>query len=156
MPDHDQEGPFDRAQPLKPSPLGQSKDKPAKSDPIAVRKPETGTCEQDMSQNPTRWRRIKAHPTFKPVLVVGGLVAVGGIAVLTLRSTEAIKQVSAAVLENVPEFTGMAFEGILEEASRKSPIEHMVSGYPRLQHYGPGGTKTKIVQISPYSRGGSA
>lgn len=32
----------------------------------------------------------------------------------------------------------------------------MVNGYQRLQNYGPGGTETKIVQVSPYSRGGSA
>lgn len=156
MPDHDQEGPFDRAQPLNPSRLQQPKDKSVQSEPIEVRNPEaTGACEQDMSQVPTRWQRIKEHPAFKPVLAVSALAAVGGVTFLTSRSPEAFKQVSAAVWEKIPEFTEAAFEGIGEEASRKSPIEHMVNGYQRLQHYGPGGTEAKFVQVSPYSRGGS-
>lgn len=156
MPDHDQEGPFDRAQPLKPSRLQQPKDQSVKSAPIEVRNPEAGACEQDMSQVPTRWQRIKEHPAFKTSIAVGALAAVGGVTFLTLRSPEAFKQVSAAVLEKIPGFTEAAFEGIREEASRKSPIEHMVNGYQRLQHYGPGGTETKFVQVSPYSRGGGA
>lgn len=156
MPDHDQEGPFDRAQPLDPSRLQQPKDKPAKSEPNELPNPEAaGACEQDMSQGPTRWQRIKEHPAFKTGLAVGALAAVGGVAFLTARSPEAFKQVSAAVWEKIPEFTEAGFEGIGKEASRKSPIEHMVNGYQRLQHYGPGGTEAKFVQVSPYSRGGS-
>lgn len=154
MPDHDQERPFDRV-PL-PSRLEQPIDKPAKSDPTEVRKPDAGTFEQDISEVPTRWQRIKEHPAFKPVLAVSGVVAVGGITLLTLRSQEGIKQVNAAALAKVPEFTEAAFEGIGEMASRKSPVEHMVNGYQRLQHYGPGGTEAKIVEISSYLRGASA
>ena len=123
---------------------------------MEVRRPEPGTREQDMSRVPTRWQRIKENPAFKPVLALGGLVTVGGVALLTLRSPEGIKQVSAAVLEKFPEFMGAAFEGIGEESRRKSPIEHMVNGYQRVQHYGPGGSETKTVQVLPYSRGGGA
>lgn len=109
-----------------------------------------------MSQSPTPWQRIKEHPAFKTGLAVGALAAAGAVTLLTLRSPEAFKQVSTALLEKVPEFTEAAFEGIGDEAIRKSPTEHSVSGHPRLQHYGLGRTETKIVQVSPYSRGGSA
>jgi hypothetical protein len=156
VPDHDQEGPFDRAQPLNPSRLQQPKDKSVQSEPIEVPNPEAaGACEQDMSQGPTRWQRIKEHPAFKTGLAVGALAAAGAVTLLTLKSPEVFKQVSAAVWEKIPEFTEAAFEGIGEEASRKSPTEHNVSGHQRVQHYGPGGTETKFVQVSPYSRGGS-
>ncbi|MFJ6377998.1 hypothetical protein ACIQH9_20050 [Pseudarthrobacter oxydans] len=155
MPDHDQEGPFDRAQPLDPLRLQQPKDNPAKSDPVEEHKLAAGTAEQDMSQTPTRWQRIKEHPAFKPV-AAGCLVAAGAVTLLTLRSPEAFKQVSTALLEKVPEFTEAAFEGIGDENIRKSPTEHSVSGHQRLQHHGPGRTETKIVQVSSYSRGGSA
>jgi hypothetical protein len=157
VPDHDQEGPFDRAQPLEPSHSQQPKDKPVQSESNGLPNPEAaGASEQDMSQGPTRWQRIKEHPAFKTGLAVGALAAVGGVAFLTARSPEAFKQVSTALLGKVPEFTETAFEGIGDEAIRKSPTEHSVSGHPRLQHYGPGRTETKIVQVSPYSRGGSA
>lgn len=109
-----------------------------------------------MSQGPTRWQWIKEHPAFKTGLAVSALAAVSGVAFLTARSPEAFKQVSTALLEKVPEFTEADFEGIGREAIRKSPTEHSVSGYQRLQHYGPGRTETRMVQVSPYSRGGSA
>lgn len=146
MPNHDHKRPFARAGKLKP----------AESAPIDPGMPEKDTCEQDMSLLPTRWQRMKEHPAFKPALAVGGLLAVGGVTLLTLRSPEGIKPVSTAVLEKVPEFIGAAFEGIGETTSSRSPIEHMVNGYSRLQHYGPGSTETKIVQISSYLRGGSS
>jgi hypothetical protein len=155
VPGHDQESPFDRAQPLNPSRLQQPKDKSVQSEPIEVRPEAAGACEQDMSQDPTRWQRIKEHPAFKTGLAVGALAAAGAVTLLTLRSPEAFKQVSTALLEKVPEFTEAAFEGIGDEAIRKSPTEHSVSGHQRLQRYGPGGTETKFVQVSPYSRGGS-
>ncbi|MCD5341537.1 hypothetical protein LR392_04755 [Arthrobacter sp. AK04] len=157
MPDHDQEGPFDRAQPLDPSRLQQPKDKSVQSEPNEPRKPDAAeSCEQDMSQVPTRWQRFKEHPAFKTGLAVGALAAVGGVTFLTLRSPEAFKQVSTALLEKVPEFTEAAFEGMGDEVIRKSPTEHSVSGHQRLQHYGPGRTESKIVQVSSYSRGCSA
>lgn len=121
-----------------------------------MRTHEADAGEQDMSRIPSRWQRIKEHRAFKPGLAVVGLVAVAGVTHLTSRPHEGITQVSAAVLEKFPEFMGVAFEGSGEETSRKSPIEHSVNGYQRLQKYGPGRTETKIVQISPYSRGGSA
>lgn len=139
-----------------PSRLGQPIEEPGKSDPTEVHKPDAATCEQDVSEVPTRWQRIKEHPAFKPVLAVSGLVAVGGITLLALRSQEGISQVSAAVLAKVPDFTEAAFESVGEVASRKSPVEHMVNGYQRLQHYGPGGTEAKFVEVSSYLRGGSA
>lgn len=154
MPDHDQEGPFHRAQPRMPSRPLQPKDKSVEPDPVEARTPERGVSEQDGSQTPTRWQRIKEHPAFKPV-VAGCLVAVG-VTYLTLRSPEAAKQISTALLEKVPEFTGAASDGIGDEAIRKSPAEHNVSGHQRLQHYGPGRKETKFVNVSPYSRGGSA
>lgn len=154
MPDHDQEDPFER--PLKPSRPEQPKNEPVKSDPFEARNPEAGVSEQDMREVPTRWQRIKEHRAFKPVLAVGALAAVGGVALLTSRSPEALKQVSAAVLEKIPEFAEAAFEGIGADGIRKSPTEHNVNEHQRLQHYGPGRTETKIIQVSSYSRGGGA
>lgn len=156
MPNHDQEGLFDRARKLKPSRFRQPKDNRAKSDANEVHRTEPDVCEQDMSEISTRWQRIKESPAFKPVLTAGGLAVAGGVLLLALRSQEGMNQVSAVVLEKIPELTGAAFEAIREEASRRSPVEHAVKGYERLQHFGPGGTETKIVQILPYSRGGSA
>lgn len=156
MPDLDQEDPFDGDRPLEPSSLGQPKDKPAKSESIGVRKHEAKTGEQDMSQIPSRWERIKEHRAFKPGLAVVGLMAAVGVTLLTSRPDEGTEQLSSAGAERVPASTLPASEGIGEEPSRKSPNEHMVNGHQRLQKFGPDGTQTKVVQVSPYSRGGSA
>lgn len=153
MPDYDQKDPFDRARPQ--SALEQPIEKPARSGPTEVEKPVANSGQEDISEVPTRWQRIRKHPAFKPVLAITGLAAVGGVALLTIRSQEGLEQVNA-VFAKVPEITEAAFQGVGEVASRKSPVEHAVSGYQRGQHYGPGGTEEKIVQISSYLRGGSA
>lgn len=155
MSKHGQEGPLDRVHPLNPSRLEQPKDKPAKSDLTEVRRPEVGTCEQDVRQIMTHWQRIKKHPAFKAVLSVGGFGAICGVTVLTLKLHEGTGYLSDTVLEKAPEITEAAFDGIRGEAIRKTPSEHLVSGHQRSQHYGPGRTETKTVQISPHSRGGT-
>ena len=131
-------------------------DKPAKYDPTDVGKPEAGNCEPIRSEIPTRWRRIKEHSVFKPVLAAAGLVAVGGVVFLTSKSQEGSEQTSAAILDAFSELARTAFEGIGAGTSRKPPIEHTVNGYERIQHFGPGGTETRVVQVPSYSRGGRA
>lgn len=113
-----------------------------------------------MSQIPTRWQRIKGHPAFKhpafkTVLAVG-IAVVGGAVVLATRSDDEIEQAGTSALKANHESTEAAFADIGGEAIRRSPSEHLVSGHQRSQHYGPGGTEIKIVQISPHSRGGTA
>lgn len=147
MRDHDQEDPADQPPSSRPSRPEQPNDKPAKS--------EASCCEQGTSQIPTRWQRIKQHPAFKTVLAVG-IAVVGGAVVLATRSDEEIEQAGTSALKANHESTEVAFADIEGEAIRKSPSEHLVSGHQRSQHYGPGGTETKIVQISPHSRGGTA
>ena len=154
MPDHDREGPSDRAR-LPPRPK-QPIEKLVPYDSTEARKPDKTTCEQGTNEVPTRWQRLREHPALKPVLVVSGVVAVSGITFLTLRTPDGIKQVSAAALAKVPEYTETAFVGIAEVASRRSPVQHMVNGYQRVQRYGPSGTEAKIVEISSYIRGSSA
>ncbi len=158
MPDHDEADTSDDSADgmSEPSGSGQIPDKSDESDRLEVPEFEAGAHEQDPGHLLTRWRRIKDHPAFRPVLVAGGLVAVGGI-MLALRSPEGVKQVSAKVLEDIPEVArAAAFRTIGEEASRMSPVEHIVNGYERLQHYGPGRAETKIVKVSAYLRGGAA
>lgn len=154
MPDHDREDPLDRVRP--PARLEPPNEKLVRYDSTEAQRSDTSTCEQDTNEVPTRWQRIKEHPALKPVLVVSGIVAAGGITLLTLRAPEGIKQVAAAALVKVPEYTETAFGGIAEVASRRSPVQHVVNGYERVQRYGPGGTEAKIVKISSHIRGSSA
>lgn len=144
MRDQDQEDPTDQPPATRPE---QPDDKPAKS--------EASSGEQGTSQVPTRWQRIKQRPAFNTALAVGIAVA-GGAVILAIRSDEEIEQAGTSTLKSKHESTEAAFAGIRGETIRKSPSEHLVSGHQRSQHYGPGGTETKIVQISPHSRGGTA
>ncbi|GAA1350976.1 hypothetical protein GCM10009636_10750 [Arthrobacter koreensis] len=154
MPDHDREDPLDRAR--LPARLEQPNDKLVRYHSAEAQRSDMNTCEQDANEVPTRWQRIQEHPALKPVLVVSGIVVACGITLLTWRTPEGIKHVAAAALVKVPEYTESAFDSIAEVASRRSPVQHVVNGYERVQRYGPGGTEAKIIKISSHIRGGSA
>jgi len=140
----------DETTPLKQSQGASAVSGPAEASDLEIESPELGTAAPIAS----RWHRINSHPAFGPVLTLTGLVAGLGLTILMSRSPQASKQIVAAVREAVPDRCPKNLLANANQITRTPPIEHMVSGHKRLQHYGPGGSQTKLVKVQSYSRGG--
>jgi len=149
MRDKDREDPADEPLAPMPSRHEKSNDAPVKS--------EESNCEQGSSQIPTRWQRIKRHPACKTV-AAAGIAVVGGalFVVVAAQSKDEIEQDGASVSKANQDSKKITFEGSDEGVIRKSPIEHSVGRHERSQRFGPGGAEARIIQVSPYSRGGTA
>lgn len=156
MPKHDLTGLFSPYRQPKISLRKRVKENAVLHECLEVHEPGECRDEQHGNEAQSRWHRFKQHPAFKPVLGAGGIAALGVVTLLTVRSPEEPEQSGIGTLDHVSDFTGTDTDGIDREVSRRSPSPHRVSGHPRTQHYGIGGTETKIVQIPPYSRGGEA
>lgn len=107
----------------------------------------------DADPQPPLWRRVVEHKTFLPTVITLGSLVAGGIALMVTRSPGAAREVAGRVSTHAPQLSSVANK-VLEATARMSPAEHLVSGYQRVQHFGPGGVDTRVIQVAPYMRGG--
>lgn len=117
--------------------------------------PEPGSAPEPGDERlpaPTGWRRVLGHKALVPSVIAGAAVVVATIGIVT-RSTGAAPKALKAIANPRQLSTGVA-QQVVDAAKRTSPGEHVVHSYQRIQHHGPGGVETKIVQVASHLRGG--
>lgn len=95
-----------------------------------------------------RIRAVREHPDFPAIAASGSFL----LAVVLLGSLQQRDRTPSSQIDASPDTTA-ASDGAGSASPRKSPTEHVVGGYTRLQHYGTAGSEVRMVNVAPYSRG---